>query len=545
MVRGRINKAVAGSLFIILLAVCQDTFAQHGAVNLQRSITMPVGDIRFDSLVHLITRQTGVRFSLNTHKFPPSRIVHIQKGSQSLGDLLGTIREKTGIYYTVLGAHIIFVDNPPRKVAVANGVPPSPTSAFSTKATISIIKTKDNKNKQLPKAPPLKVNDVIERKLLADTVVPNTILKDNDTTPQVLMKKIDTAHHKVDSVRTKGTRPTLSLGKRNTDTTYHINYSPISLRDIRLPGFNIGGRNTDPGYYLVTSTGTRPGFSLQWPDFSGLSFNFRGNHRDTTIYKKETDEAITPLSTPSTTATIVASTSTATAAKSSNKAPVTTPTTTRLPTSFLRSAWKGLTNVHLPNIQLPSLQRNGGVQTEGTRPLFSPVIKAGFSADETFYFNTTIQGGFRFLYGIASWNTNFKTAGFRYGAGIAVGLSEDWRLHLTGTTGRMEKGYDTAGLHKQAESRHSRIGLTAEKQLNEKWSLQLGITYSLLRTTYYINGERRAPIMDEDPLRKYLNPITPLYTISNNYDLGGAEHNQSWIGFQLGIFYNINFSKRR
>ena len=75
--------------------------------------------MRFDLLLHLITQQTGIKFSLNTQKFRPSRIMHVRNGKQQVDELLSTIKNSTGIYYTFLGDHIIFIDKPSQHTAPA------------------------------------------------------------------------------------------------------------------------------------------------------------------------------------------------------------------------------------------------------------------------------------------------------------------------------------------------------------------------------------------------------------------------------------------
>lgn len=208
--------------------------------------------------------------------------------------------------------------------------------------------------------------------------------------------------------------------------------------------------------------------------------------------------------------------------------------------SLLRSYWEKIIA-----IQLPSLQSSDGQKSTGQRSLFSPEIKAGITADETFYLNPTIYGGWRFLYGIASWSTNFNVSGFRYGGGVAVGISADWRVHLAVTTGKLEKSYDTSGFILQGKTTLTRFALTGEKKLHEKWRFQIGVTYCMLRTTYYQNGVPAPPFIDDNKVKNWLNPINPVYTITNSYTNDKTIHKQSWLGLQVGIFYQINFSGRR
>jgi hypothetical protein len=88
-------------------------YGQQATPSLHKRVNLPAENLRFDLLLHLVTQQTGIRFSLNTQKFKPSRIIHVPRGLQRLDEILAAIRKSTGIHYTLLGDHIIFIDNPP------------------------------------------------------------------------------------------------------------------------------------------------------------------------------------------------------------------------------------------------------------------------------------------------------------------------------------------------------------------------------------------------------------------------------------------------
>src|SRR5687768_4600770 len=88
--------------------------AQQGAINLQRTVEIPANAIQLDSLLHLIKRQSGVKFSINTRKIRPTKIIRLKKYRQPIAGVLQEIKQNTGVYYAVLGDHIILLDNPPR-----------------------------------------------------------------------------------------------------------------------------------------------------------------------------------------------------------------------------------------------------------------------------------------------------------------------------------------------------------------------------------------------------------------------------------------------
>src|SRR5437870_4848560 len=98
-----------------LLTGVLKSHAQTGAINLQKTVVLPVNTMQLDSLLHLINRQAGVKFSINTRKIPASRPIRIKKQQQTVAGILKEIKQATGVYYTVLGDHIILLDNPPKR----------------------------------------------------------------------------------------------------------------------------------------------------------------------------------------------------------------------------------------------------------------------------------------------------------------------------------------------------------------------------------------------------------------------------------------------
>ena len=110
-------KSILLAAFFLIIAIIVN--GQPAIPSLHRNVDLPAGNLRFDLLLHLITQQTGIKFSLNTQKFRPSRIMHVRNGIQSVDELLSTIKSSTGIHYTFLGDHIIFIDKPPPNTAPA------------------------------------------------------------------------------------------------------------------------------------------------------------------------------------------------------------------------------------------------------------------------------------------------------------------------------------------------------------------------------------------------------------------------------------------
>lgn len=174
---------------------------------------------------------------------------------------------------------------------------------------------------------------------------------------------------------------------------------------------------------------------------------------------------------------------------------------------------------------------------------FPWLVQAGLAGDETFYAQPTVMAGLQYVYGMASWSTNFNTGGFRFGLGGSLPLRNDWFIHAQATTGKLSgKGtnLDSNRLVMAKSSLH-RITLLVEKQLNDRWSVAAGPVFNYLITDQYRNGEKgsMAAFGLQDRFPDGIHTIKPPYTLSNSYKPGEASFTQTWIGFQAGIFYRI------
>ncbi|MEC5144292.1 hypothetical protein [Chitinophaga sp. 212800010-3] len=174
------------------------------------------------------------------------------------------------------------------------------------------------------------------------------------------------------------------------------------------------------------------------------------------------------------------------------------------------------------------------------------LLNAGVYTTELFYLNPAIQAGVSFLYGIISRNSNFNLNSIQWGVGSSIGLGENWRLHLQLTTGNVSRNYDTLTYKRKATARLLKGALLADRQISSRFRLQFGVTYNNMQTHFYQND---APFVLEpgmtDLLLKNMNFIDLPFTISKSYTPDKGLNTKSWIGGQVGLFYNINFSRRR
>jgi hypothetical protein len=460
---------LVAALFICLIAVSLCS-AQQNRVNLQQKIVLTSTTIRFDSLLSIVGRQTGARFSLNTSKFPPSRLVHLSKGPMPVAQLLAEIRSNTGIYYTILGSHIIFIDNPPCA------------------------------EKKMP------VRKMPVKKPLANKITPASLSQRWDLQPLPAIYFVTDSLEVLTGTDSVKTLNAGLIRKNNPADTLHNRLLPWQLRVAMPQGW--GGKRSDSLYNKITTIG-----------FADTVKNVREETPAITA-KNETIKHIT----------------------SAQKDTAAVNNTIKRPTTASQEKTSAI-KTFLENTFSNRYQKAGGQGVRGPSP-FSFLLNTGMTADDVFYVNPTIQMGFPFLYGIASWSSNFRVSGLRWGGGISARIAEDWRLHLQATTGKQqEQSFDSIELKRSASSRLFKISLLAERKINERFRVQAGIVFNNLLIRYTQDG-KPATFSEAKMAQLYeeLNFIRPLYTLTNTY--GEGRNAKSWIGIQVGIFYNINFRKR-
>jgi hypothetical protein len=404
---------------ISLIALTISGSAQT-AINLQKPIVIAANAIQLDSLLHLISKQSGAKFSINTRKFPAGKFIRVKDHNQTVGGILQEIKRNTGVHYTVLGDHIILLDNPPpakRKTSPAVNTthtvqaPRLPVkSSLLQKRTVT-----QNKNTTVQRKPPL-----ANRQPDADKKVPYK----SDTSALLHTEPIPSG----DPVSYKS--PVNDTGK----TTSAIQVKPDSVKappPVRKQPKLVNDRST--------SSATR--------------------------------------------------------------------------------------------------------QTEKRSIASNLLIKSGLLADDIFYGNPTIQVGIPYVYGIAAWSTNFRISGFRYGVGAAVPLSDEWKLHLQVTTGNLSSKFDTANQRWEFKTRLHRAGCIAEANLTRRLGVQFGPVFNLMKLTFYRAGKEVAPGLPTAHIDQKFDLIKPVYTLSDNFSINRAQSTKTWIGFQVGIFYDLNFFK--
>ncbi|GHM99208.1 hypothetical protein WSM22_06980 [Cytophagales bacterium WSM2-2] len=184
----------------------------------------------------------------------------------------------------------------------------------------------------------------------------------------------------------------------------------------------------------------------------------------------------------------------------------------------------------------------------------APMLRIGISGDETLYTGPAVQLGIPALYATASYKTDLTLGLFSYGVGTTFRVGNA-RFQLFVNRGTISKQYDSLVFsvmdssqllqvsHRtiKAESNLTRAGITFEKPLTSKLTLEAGFQYNFLSTAYSSKGFV-SPVTDADGL---VQTIVPPYTIENTYKSSTSSHIKTWVGIQISLFYTINFKVRR
>ncbi|MBO9730890.1 MAG: hypothetical protein J7623_19780 [Chitinophaga sp.] len=563
------------AFFIAVITISLSNAQQH-RINLKQKIVVPASALRFDSLLSIVGRQTGARFSLNTSKFPPSRLIHLGKKVMPVGELLTTIQNDAGIYYTVLGGHIIFIDNPPHIPHPAPAKKAAPAKAPSEKRPTE--KLADHKL-SATKPPPIQVWKDLQP-LPVIYIIDTLAAHPTDT--MYLVRQHPDSLRKTDSVLVKQSNALLQTDSvfvkqypaaQKTDSVfavqYHAGKTIDSVRFVQyhqaIQNGSLSGAGTNRYIPRISfpSWQFRPSIQLTW----GRSGTDSVRHTPFTIAlrdssnKQQPDKINETVARPVATKTNVQQQETTTAQTSPNTSTQQQKSNTAVPqqtaantntkppiikqhsggsdrTSWVKSTWQ---NIFDNPYQRPARQGTGGRTAQGP---FSFLLNLGVSADEVYYANPTIQMGFPFLYGIVQGSTNFKLAQLRFGAGVSARISEDWRLHLQATTGSAQEQQFNIDSNRMLipgtmESRLTKISLLGEKQLGDHFRLQAGLVWNSQQLQYSVPGKT---VNQTQMAYKELNIIHAPYTLINS--VSGERNNKAWIGIQVGIFYNINFNKR-
>lgn len=528
---------------IVTVSLCS---AQQSRINGQQKVVLPATHIRFDSLLSIVSRQTGAKFSLNTSKFPPSRLIHVPKGPMPLTQLLAAIRDDTGIYYTALGGHIIFIDNPPRK-----------SQPLPAKKSVSSKETKEKSTSE----------KLLLKKLSANKVATPAITKVSWN-----LQAIPTIYFVPDTLQTSGTAMLADSGnitvasgskqdtikKEDSLKRRFAAIDTIKKTDSLNIAFKRGATKTTMPHFIYESapkdvarrqllrfSSWQPDPSLQWG---------WGRKKDDTLLHKIVAVGGTDSTNKEQQAATITKDNLLAVATNSKTQQSETATVTTSPDEKLKAASSATTKTSLvksifQNTFSNKYQKPGaqGVRGSNVQGPFSFLLNTGVTADEVYYANPTVQIGLPFLYGIASVSTNFNLVGFRAGAGIALRLSGDWRLHFQGTIGKQPQYFDfsdTIGVTKSgtANSQLLKFSLVGEKRLGEHFRLQAGIVLNNQRVRYTANDGVALSAAQMDKAYEQMSIIHAPYTITNYYGYG--QQTKTWIGFQVGIFYNINFNKR-
>ncbi len=165
-----------------------------------------------------------------------------------------------------------------------------------------------------------------------------------------------------------------------------------------------------------------------------------------------------------------------------------------------------------------------------------------------------LQGGIQLLHAIV--NASALGDGvyrFGYGLGTGILLKPGVTANLAYTFASLNREeIDTWHNQYQTTSHHHHIRFMANVSLSTHFSIRFGPTFNILKTSYkYVPEPSSSTIAiryRQAPTQPYLSP-TQGYSRTLNYQAPVApvdyETANSWVGFELGVAYRVNFSLRK
>lgn len=165
-----------------------------------------------------------------------------------------------------------------------------------------------------------------------------------------------------------------------------------------------------------------------------------------------------------------------------------------------------------------------------------------------------LQGGVQLLHAIV--NASALGEGiyrFGYGLGTGIPLKPGITANIAYTFASLNREeIDTWHNQYKTRSLHHQIRFMANVSLSTRFSVRFGPTFNVLRTSYEYVPE---PISStaairyrQAPTQQYLSP-TQGYSRTIHYQAPVSPVNyetaKSWVGFELGVAYRVNFSLRK
>lgn len=196
------------------------------------------------------------------------------------------------------------------------------------------------------------------------------------------------------------------------------------------------------------------------------------------------------------------------------------------------------------------------------------LIGAGFSADETYYFNPTLLFGLRFLYARISYNTG-RFPQWRYGLGVNLPINDQWKIVADFSTCKSFSSsysypkFDTifppqpdslippsppiiteTNIPILVQSKLNRFSISVGRSFSKNLNVSIGITYNYLKSSYFSNklplDISQLGLSADDVINGYTT-MRPFYELSNRYNIATATGVKTWIGLQIALFYRLNF----
>ena len=187
------------------------------------------------------------------------------------------------------------------------------------------------------------------------------------------------------------------------------------------------------------------------------------------------------------------------------------------------------------------------------RPRMPWFASAGFLLND-YGVGVEIQAGIPLLHGVVSVSAlGDGMYRFGYGVGTSIPIKQLVTADVAYTFASLSHRETDIWNHQfQATGHHHQIRLQANLSLSDHFSVRVGPTFNLLSTSYrYIpepSGSYVSVRYRPAPTQQYLSPSQG-YSRTIQYQAAATpldyETLHSWVGFELGVAYRVNFSLRK
>jgi hypothetical protein len=106
------KQKIFSTLLLLVILQAGGLQAQAQPAAFRRNVALSSSELRIDTLLKQLSRQTNIEFSFNSNKISPSRKVSLSSKKQTVEQVMQKLKQSTGVQYKLVGNHVILIDAP-------------------------------------------------------------------------------------------------------------------------------------------------------------------------------------------------------------------------------------------------------------------------------------------------------------------------------------------------------------------------------------------------------------------------------------------------